>query len=194
MEQKDIINVPVDDLDLEIDQALAPVKFDKQNEEIIQGIIDANDKEELTKQFDLFNMNQSKKNALRLIKLEGLLNKVEDQAIKRFEERPDQVSNRELLDYMQVVSAQIERSQKVVDSIHDKPMIKAVQNNTEINVNLGTELDRDSKANVVSAIKGIIGLLQKGQTVEEPVNTTIISTTIENTPIIDAVEIIEDEE
>ena len=37
-----------------------------------------------------------------VVKLSNLLNKVEDQAIERFERRPDQVSNKELLEYMNV--------------------------------------------------------------------------------------------
>lgn len=147
-------------LDDEIDNALVPLKLKDSDEEIINAIVAAESRDELQTQFDLFNINQSKKNALRMIKLESLLNKVEDQAIERFEKHPHQVSNRELLDYMQIVSAQIDRSQKVVDSLKEKELIRPIQQNTEVTINVGTELDRDSKANVVSAIKGILGMLR----------------------------------
>lgn len=153
------------DLNEEIDNALVPVKFEDSDQQIINGIVEAESKEELQAQFDLFNMNQSKKNALRMIKLEGLLNKVEDQAIERFEKRPDQVSNRELLDYMQIVSAQIDRSQRVVDSLEEKEMIRKVTPKTDVTINIGTDLDRDSKANVVGAIKGILDMLKNKNTV-----------------------------
>jgi len=123
---------------------------------LVEKIIAADSKDELQAQFDLFNMNQAKKNALRILKLRSLLDKVEDQAIERFEKRPDQVSNRELLDYMQIVSSQIEKSQNVVDSLQDKPMISAVQNNTEVNINVSPTLNRESKEKVIDVIQALL--------------------------------------
>lgn len=123
---------------------------------ILDKIFAAEDKDELQAQFDLFNMNQAKKNALRIMKLRSLLDKVEDQAIERFEKRPNQVSNKELLDYMQVVSTQIEKSQNVMDSLKDTPMIKAIQNNTEVNINVSPTLPRESKEKVIDVIQALL--------------------------------------
>lgn len=128
--------------------------------EIVNKIIEADNKDELKHQFDLFNMNQSKKNALRVIKLNGLLGKIEDQAIERFEKRPDQISNKELLDYMQVVSTQIEKSQNYISNIQDKPMITVNNQKNELNVSIGPELDRDSKSNVINAVTNLLNQLR----------------------------------
>lgn len=169
-------------LEDEIDKSLNLLPLEEQEEEIINQIIEADTKQELEAQFDLFNMNQSKKNALRIIKLQTLLEKVEDQAIERFERRPDQVSNRELLDYMQVVSSQIDRSQKSVDSLYDRPVIKAIQkNNTEVNINVGSDvLDRDSKEKVIDAVQGLLKQIMNPQPkVEEPVVIPSIIPTFE---------------
>ena len=169
-------------LEDEIDKSLNLLPLEEQEEEIINQIIEADTKQELEAQFDLFNMNQSKKNALRIIKLQTLLEKVEDQAIERFERRPDQVSNRELLDYMQVVSSQIDRSQKSVDSLYDRPVIKAIQkNNTEVNINVGSDvLDRDSKEKVIDAVQGLLKQIMNPQPkVEEPVVIPSIVPTFE---------------
>ena len=95
--------------------ALLPLE--EEQKQIVQNIITAPDAKELQAQFELFNISQSKKNALRTIKLNGLLDKIEDQAVERFEKRPDQISNKELLDYMQVVSTQIDRSQKYMETL-----------------------------------------------------------------------------
>lgn len=141
----------------QVDNQVALIPLDDQEKQIIQEIIRAPTQQELQAQFDAFNMNQSKKNALRIIKLNSLLDKVEDQAIERFEKRPDQVSNKEILEYMQVVSTQIERSQKFIDSIKDKPMIKVNNQKNEVNINIGTqELDREGKERVVDAIQALL--------------------------------------
>ena len=146
-----------------IDESLALLPLDKQEEKIITDIIKAPNQKELQEQFDLFNINQSKKNALRIIKLNSLLDKVEDQAIERFEKKPDQVSNKELLEYMQVVAGQIDRSQKYIETIKDKPMIKVTDRSQQVNINIGTELNRDSKERVMDAIQGLLKQLNSDQ-------------------------------
>lgn len=142
--------------DSSLDETLALVPLNKQQRQIVQDIVNAPTQEELQAQFDLFNINQSKKNALRIIKLNSLLDRVEDQAIRRFETRPDQISNKELLEYMQVVAGQIDRSQKFIETIKDKPMIRVNNQHNEVNINIGTELNRDSKERVIDAIQALL--------------------------------------
>ena len=101
-------------------------------------------------------MNQSKKNALRIVKLNNLLDKVEDQAIERFEKRPDQVSNKELLEYMNVISGQIDRAKKNIDSISINPSIAVTAQKTDVTINVGSSLDRDSKERVMNVISSLL--------------------------------------
>ena len=155
-----------EELDKAIDESMALLPLDEQEEKIVTDIIKAPNQKELQEQFDLFNINQSKKNALRIIKLNSLLDKVEDQAIERFEKRPDQVSNKELLEYMQVVAGQIDRSQKYIETIKDRPMIKVTDKSQTVNVNIGTELNKDSKERVMDAIQNLLKQLNKAE--EEP--------------------------
>lgn len=157
-------NTNEDDLNDKIDNQVGLIPLDEQEQQIIQEIIKAPTQQELQAQFDAFNMNQSKKNALRIIKLNSLLDKVEDQAIERFEKRPDQVSNKEILEYMQVVSNQIDRSQKFIETLKDKPMIKINEKHSEVNINIGTDLDRDSKERVIDAIQALLKQVQKPET------------------------------
>ena len=140
-----------------VDTNTASLPIEREQRQIVNQIIAAPDRKELERQFELFNVSQSKKNALRVIKLNKLLDKIEDQAVERFEKRPDQISNKELLEYMQVVSTQIDRSQKYIDSLKDTPAIKEInQTKNEVNINIGTELGRDSKEKVIDVIQAIL--------------------------------------
>ena len=169
------INLPAqhnENLDEKIDTALSAVPLDKKEQEIVSEIIKAETKDQLTAQFDLFNMNQSKKNALRLIKLNTLRDKVTDQAIDRMTKRPDMVSNRELLDYMNVVSNEIDRAQKQVDSLKDQPAISLKQSNkTEVNITVG-QVDHEGKEKVIDAISALIKQLNSAPS-SEPVADVI---------------------
>ena len=134
-------------------------------QQVVKDIIAAPNKEELEKQFQLFNMNQVKKNALRIIKLNDLLTKVEDQALERFEKRPDQVSNKELLDYMNAVSNQIEKAQNFSKETLSTEVggIKIKQEKTEVNINVAPVLNRNEKDRVVDVISVLLNQMKKPQ-------------------------------
>lgn len=134
-------------------------------QQVVKDIVAAPNKEELEKQFQLFNMNQVKKNALRIIKLNDLLTKVEDQALERFEKRPDQVSNKELLDYMNAVSNQIEKAQNFSKETLSTEIggIKIKQEKTEVNINVAPVLNRNEKDRVVDVISILLNQMKKPQ-------------------------------
>lgn len=98
-----------------------------------------------------------KKNALRTLKLSELLDKVSDNMTERFEKRPDEFSNKDLIDYMNVVGSTLEKSQKSLNQIEDIPPIKYNQQNTQVNINIMDGLSRESRENILEAIKSIIG-------------------------------------
>lgn len=156
-------------------------------QQVIKDIVAAPNKEELEKQFQLFNMNQVKKNALRIIKLNDLLTKVEDQALERFEKRPDQVSNKELLDYMNAVSNQIEKAQNFSKETLSTEVggIKIKQEKTEVNINVAPVLDRNEKDRVVDVISVLLNQMKKPQS-----NASDEVVEVEEAPYVDA-EIIE---
>lgn len=184
----DIVPVKDSSLDKEIDESLLTLPLDAAEKKLIGRIIEAPSKADLQKQFELFNITQSKKNALRVIKLNSLLEKVEDQAIERFEKRPDQVSNKELLEYMNVVSSQIDRAQKSVTDLSAEPTIHMVNNQkNEVNINVGPQLDRDSKERVMDAISALLKQVQTAakdtivednnkQDLSEDITVTVVDT------------------
>lgn len=165
-EKKELPAVVEDDIDNKVDVALASVPLNKEEKAIVDDIVKADTKEQLAAQFDLFNINQSKKNALRIIKLNTLLDKVEDQAIARMTKRPDMVSNRELLDYMTVVSNQIDRANKQIDTLKETPSISLKQENkTEVNITVG-QVDHEGKERVIDAISALIKQLNSAPKTE----------------------------
>ena len=182
-EPKNEIQVADNELDEAIDEKLLSLPLNKEERNLINSIIEAPTKEELQKQFDLFNVNQSKKDALRIIKLNNLLGKVEDQAIERFTKRPDQASNKDLLEYMTVVSNQIDRAQKSINSLDMSPSIHVSNQKNEVNINVGGNLDRDSKEKVMDAIGSLLKQI-KGEVVksndEDAIEAEIVEEPSEN--------------
>jgi len=147
------------------------VDLNMQTKQIVSDIIAVENQESLKDLVNLFNLNQSKKNALRVAKLNELLDKIEDQAIERFDKSPGKMSNRDLLDYLKAVEESIDRSQKYVDTVKDEPMIQ-INNQTNINVEAGSTFDRESRERVIEAVKALLENIQEGNTLP-PVSDVI---------------------
>ena len=153
----------------------------KTADDLTLAIAKAESKEELEALYQKFNINNTKKNALRITQLNNLLDQVNEQAVERFNRRPETISNKEILDYMNAIQNQIERSQRTVDGIKD---ITAIQvNNTQNNtVNIHVKdtdipyLSKDSRDRITDLVASI---LQE-------------SNTVKNEDIIDITKTIED--
>lgn len=107
---------------------------------------------------DLFNLNQAKKNILRIIKLNGLYDSITDQMVERLGATPQHFSNDDLLSYLQVVQSAIEKSTKIVNQADTAPAISLQQNNVNICVN--NELSKEERNNVAQAVSAILAKIQ----------------------------------
>lgn len=141
--------------------------LDKDTVELAQKVITETDIDKTKDLVALFNLNSAKKNVLRIIKLNGLLDKVSDTMIDRFEKYPGEFSNDDLLKYMQVVQASIDRANKSLDLVDQTPAIQLQQNNQiNVNINEQPQLDRDSKERISDAIKAILQRVEKEKIIQ----------------------------
>lgn len=132
-------------------------KIDKGTEELVTQIVDENDLDKLRNITQLFNVNQAKKNALRIIKLNSLLDSVSDQMMERFEKRAGEFTNKDLLDYMTVIQNAIDRANKSLNLIDETP---AISINNNVNINVEDSFDRQSRAKIAEAVQAILSRIE----------------------------------
>lgn len=135
--------------------SLSTEGLDAKTHQIAHKIINEDNIDTVKDLTHLFNLNQAKKNVLRVMKLNGLLDTVSDKIIERFEKYPDNFSNDDLIKYMQVTESAIEKANKQLNLVDDTPAIQLQQNN-QVNVNIIDSYDRESKDRVMEAIKSIL--------------------------------------
>lgn len=160
---------------------LAPIE--NSSVEIAQKILNEDNFEEVKKYIQLFNLNQSKKDVMRVMKLGALLDKVSDQMIERFEKRPGEFSNSDLLNYLQVTQSAIEKANKSLNLVDETPAI-AFQQNNQVNINLHGGLDQESKSRVIAAIQSILQKSNNNSTYDhsdEIIETNIVENTSTDT-------------
>lgn len=96
---------------------------------------------------------------MRVIKMNNLLDKVTDQVIERFDKRPDNFSNDDLIKYMQVTESAIDKASKNLNLVEETPPIQLMQNN-QVNINIGSDLDRDGRERVLNTVANLIAQMQ----------------------------------
>lgn len=134
------------------------IPLDKSTEKVANEIIKEEDLAKVQDLTHLFNLNQAKRNVVRVMKLNNLLDRVSDQMIERFEKRPDEFSNNDLLNYMNVVQASIDRASKQLNLVDETQPISLTQVNVNIEEN---KLDRESRAKITEAVNKILQMSKK---------------------------------
>lgn len=134
--------------------------LDVNTKKIAQEILDEKDIDRVKDLTNLFNLNSQKRNVMRVIKMNELLDKVTDQVIERFERKPDNFSNEDLIKYMQVTENAIDKANKQLNLVEETPPIQVMQQNNQVNINIGQELDRESRAKVFDAVRGFLAKAQ----------------------------------
>ena len=97
------------------------------SEEVVSQLINSQDSDEIQRLTQLFNVNQMKKDALRVLKLNEILDRLDDQVAERVENHPDQFSNADLLNYVNAIQQNISKSAQKSDNEQEN-----VTANTEI--------------------------------------------------------------
>ena len=157
--KKDLQVSQIDQQPISIDDLISVIPLDNQTAKVTNELIEEQDLDKVKNLTKLFNLNQAKRNAIRVMKLNSLLDKVGDQMIERFDKKPGEFSNKELLDYMSVVQSTIDRANKSIELVDQTPAIIINQQNNQVNIDNSPVLDRESRMRVVEAVKGIMNTL-----------------------------------
>ena len=124
---------------------------------ILNQIIAAEDIDKTKDLTYLFNINQNKKTMVRIDSLSNLQDKLVGLLSNRVTERPDEMSNQEVMQALKVVQDIIERGTKQITGQNEQPLIQINQQTNSVNV--GDEaagLNRDSRDKVKRAIMSIL--------------------------------------
>ena len=140
--------------------ALRMVELDAESKDLLNKLIVETDIEKTKDLTYLFNVNQNKKTMVRVDKLSQLMDTLTDQAIKRYQDRPDEISNQELFLGLKTIQDIIEKSRRQVMGADEKPLIQINQQNNDFS---GTQPQtKESRERVMAAVNSILqGILPK---------------------------------
>ena len=136
------------------------VNLSLESQKLIGELTSEKDKQKIQALEQQFNDIQYKKQLARISKLSDVQDMLTNQFYQRISQRPDEISNKEMLDGMKVVQDLIEKNQKRSEVAEEIPQLIQI-NQTEVNV--GNSLNRDSRERVKNAVLDILENINKSQ-------------------------------
>lgn len=134
------------------DDKLLP-SLNSSDEELEKQLLEETDVENIKAIIDIFNLNIKRKDVIRANKLNELQDRIYNLIDDRLINSPETFGNKTLLEYFKTVQETINKSDISSENVVT-PKIQLNQNN--LNINMGPALNRDSRQNVLDAIKSII--------------------------------------
>lgn len=154
----------IDDEKLNEDELLDLIPLENSTKEVANSILNENDPTKLKTLTDMFNLNQAKKNVLRVLKFNSLLDKVSDQMLARFNKHPGEFSNSELLNYLTVTQNAIDRANKSLSLVETSPAIQINQINI---TNESPDLSRESSERIMEAVQSLLNKAKEMEIIDE---------------------------
>ena len=144
----------------EIGLAEARATLSAESQRLVGELTFERDRQKMQAIEQQFNDIQRKKQLARVSKLSDVQDMLTDQFFQRISQRPDEISNKEMLDGMKVVQDLMEKNLKQAGTIEEIPQLIQI-NQTEVNV--GNNLNRDSRERVKNAVIDILNSINKAQ-------------------------------
>lgn len=130
---------------------------DNTSNELVSKILTENDSKQIKDLTSLFNLNIKKKNILRLLKLNDLLDNVNNTVIERVNKRSDELTMKELIDILTTTQSIIEKTNKTIEGINEDTFIQLNQQNLNINLNNNTaDIDEESRKKILDVVNNIL--------------------------------------
>lgn len=158
-EEAEITNQPLPIVEINSAKEIRDV-LDSESLAIVNNIVNVKDNKDYLAQLDKFNLNMSKKNLLRILRMNELFDIVSDEAIERVSKHPDELTTLEIISYLKTSQDAITNSKKAEVAETASPITLNQQNNT-VNVTVNTEegiTDRRSKEKVMDAVSKLLNL------------------------------------
>lgn len=141
--------------------ALVTINRAKQTK-TLEELIREDDLDKVKDLTHLFNIYQTKRNAIRINALNDVQDALVKQMLERLQKYPDNFANKDIADWMKTVQAVMESNNEKVEQLDNIPAITYQQNN-QVNVNIVDTLSRDSREKIIETVEAFLKNAQSPQ-------------------------------
>ncbi len=158
----------------------ATTKLDNESNDIVNELVETKDPQQIQDLTALFNITNTKKNALRIMRLGELWDASSSELLKRVSEHPDMHSNEDLVKYLSIAESGMDRAAKTLGNVDVTPIIQINQQNNTVNINNDNELSRDDRLKVMDVVNSILKKVKTEELFDKDNDITDNSTVLNN--------------
>ena len=158
----------------------ATTKLDNESNDIVNQLVETKDPQQIQDLTALFNITNTKKNALRIMRLGELWDASSSELLKRVAEHPDMHSNEDLVKYLSIAESGMDRAAKTLGNVDVTPIIQINQQNNTVNINNENELSRDDRLKVMDVVNSILKKVKAEELFDKTNDITDDSTVLNN--------------
>ena len=138
--------------------ALVTINRAKQTK-TLEELIREDDLDKVKDLTHLFNIYQTKRNAIRINALNDVQDALVKQMLERLQKYPDNFANKDIADWMKTVQNVMESNVEKVEKLDDIPAITYQQNN-QVNLTLVDGLSKESREKVLGVVEALLKNVQ----------------------------------
>lgn len=156
------------------------VSLKSDTNEIVNRIATAETVDELKEYVNLFHLSLAKKEASRALTQSELVDLLLDQAGERIKKRPDEMSNKDILDYLHTFQDSIDKSSKTLETkIVEAPPLTLNQTHQEINININdgksVSIDDDARLRILEVINALTKGTPQQKTIQQASEEVVVT-------------------
>lgn len=149
--------------------AIDTASLSEEAKDLLNKLIAENDLDKAKDLTYLFNVNQTKKTLVRIDTLSETQDLLVKQLFNRVKDRPDNISNAELMQAIRLIQEIIERGGKQASVEEKPPFIQINQQNNNLSGDKPEEMDRESRDRVKRAVLQFMSKIKGSENVSKDV-------------------------
>ncbi len=132
-------------------------------EYLTRKVLDSKSDVDVKRFTSLLRISQAKKELIRVVRLTEALDRLEEELFKRLEDSPERFHTDELMNLTKVIQSSIDRSNKIIDDLHENETLLSTISVTKIAVKppKSSTFDLNARERIKNAVSGIIKSLEE---------------------------------
>ena len=151
-------DVPVE----EKSESLFPISVDQSKQDkALAALVEEEDPEKIKDLTQIFNLYQTKRNAVRISALNDVQDALVKQMLDRLQKYPDNFANKDIAEWLKTAQGIMDSSNARVEQLYNTPTIVHQQNQVNV-VNIVDSMSRESREKVLDVVETILKNAQNG--------------------------------
>lgn len=139
---------------ISLDEATKTI--DDESKEIVTELVQTDDPHKIQDLTALFNMANTKRNAIRIMRLGELWDAASSELLRRVSENPDAHANDDLVKYLSLAEGGMDRAAKTLGNVDVTPIIQINQQNNTLQFSDTEGLSRADRMKVLDVVNSIL--------------------------------------